>query len=197
MIPQPCHKKWNELTGEGRERFCAECQSSVYAKALYSDDEWERVRAERGGNLCALLTIESAPTPRSRRAILAGALLTVVSPLMAQDGRIRVRLIDPIGIPVSNGDVLVSGNDSKGAKTLKTDKAGEALFSGLAVGSYTIRAKVAGFNTVVLHVNVSNSKEVLVTPRLELGTVGTTVDVPEPAPGFDTPLPVRKRPTAR
>ena len=132
---------------------------------------------------------------RSRRAILAGALLTAISPLMAQDGRIRVRLVDPAGMVVAGAEVSVSGRDPRDTKTLRTDKAGEALFSGLATGNHTIRANVAGFKTAILQVNVSTSKEVLATPRLELGTVGTTVYVPDPEPIFDTPLPERKDPT--
>ena len=93
-LPNPCHKNWDDLRGNGRERFCEECQTPVYAKERYSAEEWERIWAESGRHVCGMLDGTSAPAPRSRRAVLAGALLTAISPLMAQAGRVRVRVTD-------------------------------------------------------------------------------------------------------
>ncbi|HVY94719.1 MAG TPA: hypothetical protein VHA14_18280 [Bryobacteraceae bacterium] len=36
-IPRPCHKKWGELSGEGRERFCEDCQSAVYPEPIFDE----------------------------------------------------------------------------------------------------------------------------------------------------------------
>lgn len=121
--------------------------------------------------------------------------MTVISALMAQEGRIRVRLKDSAGTPIIDAEVSVTGKDPKSTRTLKTDKRGEALFTGLPMGTETVRMKPVGFTSSLEQVNISDSKEVLVAKTLEVGLVGETVYVPEPEPIFDTPLPEKKYPT--
>src|SRR5579862_1965377 len=110
-IANPCSKKWTDLPGDGRERYCDACRKSVHAIAEYSREERDQIWRNSCGQVCAFLSGESVPVPRSRRAILAGALLTAISPLMAQAGRVRIRVIDKNGgaIPTAMASLLDAG----------------------------------------------------------------------------------------
>ena len=80
VIANPCTKRWTDLRGDGRERKCDECGASVHAIAQYSREEWDQIWGESGGRVCAFLSRESPPELRSRRAVLAAALLTAIAP---------------------------------------------------------------------------------------------------------------------
>lgn len=97
MAPQftilnPCPKKWDQLEGEGRQRYCDACRKNVHSIGEYSADEWDKIWRESGGNACGLIASEPFAIPRSRRAILMGALLTAVSPLMAASGFLKQQM---------------------------------------------------------------------------------------------------------
>ena len=117
--------------------------------------------------------------PRSRRAILVGALLTAVSPLMAQSGRVRIRVTDSSGTAVvPRAAVSLLGEDDKPLRSLETDEMGETVFTDLPFGDSRLTVTCPGLKNLALTVTVRNSQEVRVDAKLEVGTmVGEVVAI--------------------
>lgn len=184
-IPNPCSKKWTELEGDGRARFCSKCQTHVHAIADYSPDEWNRLWQESGGHVCGFLCGESMAPPRSRRAILVGALLTTVSPLFAASGRVRRRVIDPNGDPLPKTNIELLDRDNKTVQSVETDDSGQAVLIGIPLGDSRFGLEDPGLQKRELTLTLRNDKEVKVEVHLWPPIVGTTVSV--------KPKPPRKR----
>lgn len=88
MIKSPCPASWDEMTGHGPTRHCAQCDKAVHDLALLSPREIGRLIESQRGSLCARITrgangrIVTLPPPQvssfeaSRRASpLAAALV--------------------------------------------------------------------------------------------------------------------------
>jgi hypothetical protein len=176
-ILNPCSKRWADLPGDGRQRHCDVCQTSVYAMAQYSRDEWDEVWRESGGRVCGFLSEESPLARRSRRAVLAGALLTAISPLMAQSGRVRIRVTDGAGAVVPGAEVSLLGPDNQPTRTEKTNGAGEIVFQDLPVGDARFTIVEQGFQIRRLTVTIRNGDEVKIETTLDVGLVGEFVTV--------------------
>ena len=119
----------------------------------------------------------SLPVLSSRRAVLAGALLTAVSPLMAQNGRIRVRITDASGAAVAGANGRLLDSDGTTVQTALSGKSGELSFAGLSSAQWRINVISVGFKTFKVLTNLWYSKEIIIDARLEVGTVGTIVYV--------------------
>ena len=110
--------------------------------------------------------------PCSRRwtdlpgAVMAAVLLTTISPLMAQDGRVRVAVMDATGAGVNGAEVRI------GERRLKADALGVVSFVGLPVGRIEVVAASPGFKNWRGTFNVLNGAELKVGARLEMGEVG-------------------------
>jgi hypothetical protein len=139
---------------------------------LYSPEEWDQVWRESNGRLCGVLSGESAPVPRSRRTVLVGALLTAISPLMAQSGRIRIRVIDQTGVVVSGALVALLGADGKPRRIVATNEIGEASFMNLPLGAHRFTASSFGYRTRRLAVTAYSDKEMKIETILEVATMG-------------------------
>ena len=131
VIANACSKQWTDLRGDGRERYCEACRTSVHAIAQYSREEWDQIWRNAAGRVCASISGESAPVPRSRRAILAGALLKAVSPLMAQAGRVRIRVTDASGAVITKAWASLLGADGKPIREAHANEAGEIILTDL------------------------------------------------------------------
>ena len=106
---------------------------------------------------------------RSRRAILVGALLTAVTPLWAQTGRVRIRVIDPLGSVVPMATVSLLGTFDQPIGTEVANDAGESVWTDLPLGFSRLRVIVPGFKSRLLTVTVTKGEEQLLDARLELG----------------------------
>ena len=106
--------------------------------------------------------------PCSRRwtdlpgAVMAGVLLTTISPLMAQDGRVRVAVMDATGAGVNGAEVRI------GERRLKADALGVVSFVGLPVGRVEVVAASPGFKIWRGTFTVLNGAELKVEARLEV-----------------------------
>jgi hypothetical protein len=182
-ILNPCPKKWSDLEGEGRARFCRTCQTHVHSIADYSTEEWNRLWQDSKGRVCGFLCGESPRPPRSRRAILVGALLTAVAPLLAQSGRARIRVTDPTGTVVPHATVSLLGSNDRPIRTEPADERGEVLLTDLPLGDSRFSVVVPGFMTFHGTVTVRGSEEQVIEAHLLLGTTGTvvTIDLAQPA----------------
>lgn len=167
MILKPCAKKWADLPGDHRRRFCGECGQYVEALAAHTPAEWAALEAQ--GPFCAYLEGVSAAVPQSRRAMVAGAILTAISPLLAQTGGLRVHVTDSTDTGLGQAQVTVTSPDRK-THTAKTDAKGFADFEGLPWGNCDVTVQSAGFATWRgKHVAGGASK---LEVRLEVGSLG-------------------------
>jgi len=183
VIPNPCAQEWSDLQGEGRARFCATCSTHVHLISDYSPKEWKKLWGDSNGHVCGY--IGDSPAPRSRRAILVGTLLTAVSPLFAASGRVRFRVIDPLGDPVPKASIAVLDSEGKDVQSAESDDSGEAILNELPLGDLRFAVTSAGFEKRQLTLTFHNGKEVKVEVHLWLPIIGTVVEV--------KPKPPRKR----
>jgi hypothetical protein len=189
-VLNPCSKRWADLQGEGRERYCETCKTPVYDYSQYSAEEWDQVWQENGGKVCGLLCNESPEPPRSRRAILAGALLSFVSPLFAQDGRVRIRVTDETGVVIPFATCSLLDKAGKATKTVQTNEVGEALWVELPTGASKFSINRAGFREAIVTVMVMGGGERTVDVTLRIGAnIGEVVTVSaEPRDARPDPL---------
>ena len=120
---------------------------------------------------------ETAPEPRSRRAVLMGALLTAIAPLMAQTGRVRIRVTDATGAVIPTAEASLLAFDNRPIRTAKADEAGEILLIDLPLGNCRFRVSAAGFASRTLTITIANSEELQLDAKLEVGPIGEIVIV--------------------
>jgi len=175
-ILNPCQKRWTDLSGDGRKRFCGECQTDVHALDQYSIEEFAELK-RKSGRVCGFLGGESLPEPRSRRAILIGVFFTAISPLMAQSGRVRIRVTDASGTVIPQAQASLIGGDGKPTLTVSANEVGEIVLTDLPIGESRLRVSRPGFKSLALTLTVQNSDELKVDAKLEVGAVGGAVQV--------------------
>jgi len=134
-IVNPCQKTWADLHGDGRKRYCNTCRTSVHAIEEYSGDEWAKIWHDAGGRVCGFRCDESPPEPRSRRVVLVGALLTAISPLMAQSGRVRIIVTDTTGAVIPTAEASLLGSENTRLRTEHANERGEIVFGDLPLGN--------------------------------------------------------------
>ena len=176
-ILNPCHKRWSDLRGEGRKRFCPDCQTDIHALDQYSVKGIETLKRE-SVRLCGYLSGESLPPRRSRRAVLVGALLTLASPLLAKSGRVRFRVTDQTGALVQGAEISLLNKEDEASLTLHSDNAGTAVFTDLPMGVARFTVASPGFQTIPVTVTISGGKEVKVWANLSLPVLGETIAIP-------------------
>lgn len=170
-IPNPCPKRFADMAGDERRRFCGDCGKFVHAVELYSEAELAAL-----GPICGYIGGETAGPRQGRRAVLAGALLTTIAPLLAQEGQFVILVKDASGAGVA--DALVSVGDRKG----KTDPSGIATLIGLPVGRQEVRVEMAGFRIWRGTYTIANGTPARVEAVLEVGSVGSYVEMADPKP---------------
>jgi Carboxypeptidase regulatory-like domain len=193
-ILNPCAKKWSDLAGAGRARYCTDCKTQVHDLSAYTPDEWRELWTLNDGHVCGLLCGESPTPQRSRRAILVGALLTAVAPLWGQVGGVRMRVIDRTGAVIAGAEVSLLGANNQPIRTSSTDASGEVIWTGLSLGDNRVLVTATGFSrrTVTVTIHVGNEQKVgsPLEIALDVGYMGGavtvsvpgTVDAPEPEP---------------
>src|SRR6266566_3984415 len=88
---------------------------------------------------------------RSLVLLTATLLLLLPAKLVgAQDifGRISGAVTDPSGAAVTNAKVIITNQDTKLSRTVKTDDRGFYVAPELAVGTYTVTVEERGFKTI-------------------------------------------------
>jgi len=164
-ILNPCPKKWSDLAGEGRIRYCGLCKKHVHALDEYSGEERGTLWRESGGHVCGMIAAAAPEPVRTRRAILVGALLTAVAPLFAQSGRLRIRVTDITGAAVPNATITIENTETKAT----TDGSGEAILNGLPLGDSQVSITVPGFMTFRQTITVRGREEQKLEATLQIG----------------------------
>jgi len=167
--------KWTDLQGDSRQRYCNLCRKSVHAMEQYSKEEWDRLWRESNGKVCGYSSPEMPEEHSSRRAVLVGALLTAIAPLMAQAGRVRIRVLDSTGAVIPTAEASVLAPDNRPLRTVKADESGEVLLRDLPVGNCRFRVSAPGFASKTLTIAVSEIEEVQVDTKLDVGLMGDVV----------------------
>jgi uncharacterized surface anchored protein len=103
--------------------------------------------------------------------VLVGALLTAISPLMAQSGRVRIRVTDVTGAVISGAQVSQVGSDRMPIQTATSDSSGEAVFANLPMGDCRFVAASPGFVQRNLTVFISDTDEMKVETTLEISVM--------------------------
>jgi len=176
VIVNPCPKAWANLAGDGRERYCETCRRSVHAIQQYSREEWDQLWRDSGGRVCGVLEA-SPPEPRSRRAVLVGALLTAISPLMAQSGRVRIRVTDATGAVIPVAQACLLGRDDKPIRTAHANEVGEILFADLPLGDCRITVDAPQFIRQIVTTTLQGGDEAKLEVALRVGAVGEIVTI--------------------
>ena len=104
-------------------------------------------------------------------------MLTAISPLMAQSGRARIRVIDATGAVVPGAEASIIGKDGKPSATAHANSEGEIAFSDLPIGDSVLEVTCSGFSNFFHSVTISGDDEVKFDAKLQVGTVGTIVEV--------------------
>ncbi|HWF07346.1 MAG TPA: carboxypeptidase-like regulatory domain-containing protein [Bryobacteraceae bacterium] len=121
--------------------------------------------------------------------LLAVAVLTLVTPLAAQDisGTIEGSVLDPSGAFVSGAKVTVTNQDrNQVVRTVTTDASGAYAAPFTPVGTYSVKVEAPGFKTATRSDIVLNVKDDLkINISLEVGAVSETVDVTAQSNGVE------------
>ncbi len=121
-VASPCNASWDAMKGDDRERFCEECEKSVYNLSAMTRDEATRLLAEREGSICVrmyrradgtMLTADCPVGVRRKRvrlalygaagagALAASAAWTATTAIM---GKMPARPPEPVEVSVEMGD---------------------------------------------------------------------------------------------
>jgi hypothetical protein len=113
-----------------------------------------------------------------------GALLTAISPLMAQSGRVRVRVMDATGAIIPGAEVLLSG-----VLVGRADQTGEILLTGLPIGESQLTVTRPGFKNLPLVVTIRNADELNVDAKMEVSPfmMGVFVEARQPLVSSEPP----------
>jgi hypothetical protein len=107
-------------------------------------------------------------------------MLTVISPLMAQTGRVRIVVLDPSRALIPKASVELLDKDSNPVRTQLADESGVSRWSELPMGDSKFRVVVPGFKMKPLVVTIKNGDEVVVEAMLEPGAQGGVIRVEIP-----------------
>lgn len=129
-----------------------------------------------------------------------GALLTAISPLMAQTGRVRIRVTDRTGLVITTAEASLLGGDGKPVRTAEANDAGEIAFTDLPLGDSRIAVIAPGFSMRPVTVTVRDGDELKIEVTLDVGTVGgaamiepVSVELDATAPALSASVPAAKR----
>jgi hypothetical protein len=160
-IASPCMADWEQMKGDDRVRHCDACNLNVYNLAAFTEAEIRDLVANRKGRLCGRIyqrrdgTVLTQNCPVGLRAMarrisrVAGAVFAFLTanfsagvPLFAQtytrtnvsQAAIDLEVIDPVGAPVPDAEVILNEPSRKQELHGKTDKHGRFVLAGVRSG---------------------------------------------------------------
>jgi uncharacterized surface anchored protein len=121
---------------------------------------------------------------------------------MAQSGRVRILVTDRTGAVVPTAEASLLGSDNSTIRTEAANGTGEIVFVDLPFGDSRFAVKALGFNTRRLMATIRNGDELKVEAVLEVGSIGTTIEVaaeksPPSQVAVSAPAPEPKHPKRR
>ncbi|WP_158791969.1 carboxypeptidase-like regulatory domain-containing protein [Granulicella sp. L60] len=134
--------------------------------------------------------ISNEPTIRVALVIPVLAILGIITPfLLAQTnyGSVRGRVTDVQGEVISATDISLINTGTELVRSTRTNDSGDYFFTAVDPGTYTVTISRAGFKKVEQKgVIIALGATVTVDEKLEIGTVGETINVSAAEPLIDT-----------
>jgi hypothetical protein len=206
-IAAPCPADWDRMPGTDQVRHCSECNRNVYNLSAMTRRQAEALLRETEGRFCARLyrradgTILTENCPAGLRAIgrrvsrFAGAAMSAVAavssataaqfpmfpvPSALWEARSSVTGVvkDLSGRALSNVEVAVKRTGTEQKLATQTDNSGHFRVESLAMGSYIVHVQASGFNSFTRQVILRPFQEYNLTAELQVGTVGTIIEIP-------------------
>ncbi len=104
----------------------------------------------------------------TRFTVLVAAVLMHILPLMAQTGRVRIRVTDSTGARVATSSASLLGPDDQPILTARANSAGEIIVVDLSRGEHRLVVSAPGFKKRMLTVTVSSNDETKIETALEV-----------------------------
>src|SRR5258707_5839749 len=101
QIRTPCSKRWEELVGDERRRFCCECSLHVHNSAELTQREAHALVSQAPGRVCMRIEFDAQGAPVHRRSRLVRWAFSAGAALLAacQGGREPVPAPQPAELP--------------------------------------------------------------------------------------------------
>jgi len=161
-IASPCSADWEQMEGNDRVRFCAECQKNVFNLSAMTRRDAEAQLKQTNGNLCARLyrradgkvLTEDCPVglrlkiTRAQRRVrwaIAGALSLATEWGQEKSPLLSGVVEDPTRAVIPHSEVTALNLESGKKLTVLSDQEGQFRFEGIEAGSYDVTAKMRGF----------------------------------------------------
>lgn len=124
QIAKPCPKKWDEMSGDAKRRFCEHCQLHVHNLSSMTGSEREEFVAESKGRACIAYEVRGdgsmvTPSRWSRLSIplrriqqAAAALLAACLPMLFSACATRQTMGKPV-LPKDSKEPIADGNRSE------------------------------------------------------------------------------------
>ncbi|QTV05791.1 hypothetical protein [Faecalibacter bovis] len=109
QIPQPCHKKWNDLNGTNRVKFCSSCNNNVYNLNQLSANDIQNI-IQREEKVCGMLVKknETLSNLTRLRMSIVGLVFFVGSVFGQQDSiQIKGKVNDLNGFPIMDSKITL------------------------------------------------------------------------------------------
>ena len=229
-IASPCPKKWEEMVGDERTRFCSHCQLNVYNFSAMTQAEAEAFLIKAEGRVCGRFyqradgTMLTQDCPVGLRAIkqrvskwTATAFSTIfgllaipnyLTPTYAQQKSefnatvqrslrrneqpaLQGVISDEFRAVIANATVTATNQQTKQAKTVRSNVVGHFQFAELPAGEYQIEITSPGFvRSSVTNLSLAESEAVTINSLLKVSALmGEFVYVTDEIPTNDIKLP--------
>jgi len=163
-IASPCAADWEQMEGDDRVRFCAECKKNVFNLSAMTRRDAEALLQETNGNVCTRLyrradgTVLTADCPvglsmkieRLRRRVgWAVSAALGLSTAFAQQVDVTLAGVvkDPVGAGIPKASVTVTNNRTGVKVETNADDTGHFRISTLGPDLYTVNVSSPGFMT--------------------------------------------------
>jgi hypothetical protein len=191
-IASPCSADWEQMEGNDRVRFCAECKKNVFNLSAMTRRDAEALIQGKNGDMCARLYRRADGTVLTedcsvgfnmkvthvRRKIgwvVAGAL-SFASAFAQEAASLSGRVMDVSGAVVPRAKITITDPKTGNAMQLESDEVGKFSESSLRPGSYTVKVVVPGFSEFQHPDTVVKASQVTtVEITLHVGTTGGVV----------------------
>jgi carboxypeptidase family protein len=213
-IASPCTADWEQMKGNDRIRHCEACNLNVYNLAAFTENEIRDLVANRKGRLCGRIyqrrdgTVLTENCPVGMRAVarrisrIAGAVFALLTVnfstglgLFAQSytrsnvssAAIDLEVIDPVGAPVPNAEVILNDPSRKQELHGKTDNHGRFVLAGVREGRYELTVSAPGLRSFPQTLELRSGEKLSLPVKLNIGLLGEIVEIDGPRISVDNP----------
>jgi len=161
-IASPCSADWEQMAGDDRVRFCAECKKNVFNLSAMTRRDAEALLQKTNGDLCTRLyrradgTVLTADCPvglrvkiaRIQRRVgwaVAGAFSIATACAQDKPPALSGTVDDTTLAGIGNSRVTARNLRSNKETQVATDRMGEFRFDELEPGMYNVTASATGF----------------------------------------------------